>query len=126
MTSFYGRFPLVLGLRAWSPDFFVAFNLFWLTVWLLSATGFARRLPDRVLPRLVLRHRDDGKRGRPSALGTQGRRLLSWAVQLTAFGGRRCSPLVAPSAPHNGELCDLPASRVAASSLSVRRVVVVH
>jgi hypothetical protein len=39
ITSFYSRFPLVLGRQPWSPEFFVAFNLLWLTVWMLSATG---------------------------------------------------------------------------------------
>src|SRR5262249_39417990 len=38
-THFHERFPSLLGLRSWSPEFFVAFNLVWLAVWALSAFG---------------------------------------------------------------------------------------
>jgi hypothetical protein len=38
-TRFHERFPSLLGLRPWSPEFFVAFNLVWLVVWALSAFG---------------------------------------------------------------------------------------
>lgn len=36
-TRFYERFPSRLGLVPWSARFFVAFNLFWLFIWALSA-----------------------------------------------------------------------------------------
>jgi hypothetical protein len=38
-TRFYQRFPARLGLIPWSATFFVAFNLAWLLVWVLSALG---------------------------------------------------------------------------------------
>jgi hypothetical protein len=38
-THFHERYPALLGLRAWPPAFFVAFNLVWLVVWALSAFG---------------------------------------------------------------------------------------
>jgi hypothetical protein len=40
-TGFHRRFPEQLGLTAWSPYFFVSFNLFWLVVWVLSCRGLA-------------------------------------------------------------------------------------
>src|SRR5271163_1231660 len=42
VTRFQDRFPRLLGLPAWSDDFFVAFNLIWLSVWLLSAIVLER------------------------------------------------------------------------------------
>src|SRR5713101_1891262 len=33
VTRFQDRFPALLGLPAWPENFFVAFNLLWLTVW---------------------------------------------------------------------------------------------
>ena len=39
MTGFHERFPQMLGLPAWSGEFFVAFNLFWISVWVLSSIG---------------------------------------------------------------------------------------
>jgi len=41
-TRFEERFPPLLGLPAWSEDFFVVFNLTWLCVWILSAIGLQR------------------------------------------------------------------------------------
>jgi hypothetical protein len=38
-TRFHERFPPLLGLRGWSPEFFIAFNLVWLAVWVLAALG---------------------------------------------------------------------------------------
>jgi Protein of unknown function with HXXEE motif len=38
VTGFQDRFPALLGLPAWSEQFFVVFNLIWLSVWILSAT----------------------------------------------------------------------------------------
>jgi hypothetical protein len=42
MTHFEDRFPALLGLSAWSENFFVAFNLIWMSVWILSAIGLQR------------------------------------------------------------------------------------
>ena len=39
VTRFNERFPQLLGLAAWSNEFFVSFNLIWITVWTLSAIG---------------------------------------------------------------------------------------
>jgi len=42
LTGFPARFPPLLDLDPRSPYFFVAFNLFWLAVWILSAIGLER------------------------------------------------------------------------------------
>jgi len=42
VTRFQDRFPTLLGLRAWSLNFFVVFNLIWLSIWILSAIGMRR------------------------------------------------------------------------------------
>jgi uncharacterized membrane protein YhdT len=42
VTHFEDRFPTLLGLSAWSENFFVAFNLLWMSVWILSAIGVQR------------------------------------------------------------------------------------
>src|SRR5690349_19212966 len=39
VTRFQDRFPTLLGLSAWPENFFVSFNLIWLSVWILSAIG---------------------------------------------------------------------------------------
>jgi hypothetical protein len=39
VTRFQDRFPALLGLPAWSDNFFVVFNLLWLSIWTLSAMG---------------------------------------------------------------------------------------
>jgi hypothetical protein len=39
ITGFHERFPQMLGLRVWSGEFFVAFNLFWISVCVLSSIG---------------------------------------------------------------------------------------
>ena len=36
-TKFYQRFPARLGLAPWSANFFVAFNVVWILVWVMSA-----------------------------------------------------------------------------------------
>jgi len=36
------RFPEVVGLTPWPREFFVAFNLTWLVVWVLAIVGIAR------------------------------------------------------------------------------------
>lgn len=48
LSGFYVRFPDVLGLAPWSREFFLAFNLSWLAVWLLAILGintFRRAAP---------------------------------------------------------------------------------
>jgi hypothetical protein len=42
VTRFQDRFPTLLGLSAWSNNFFVVFNLIWLSIWILSAIGLRR------------------------------------------------------------------------------------
>jgi Protein of unknown function with HXXEE motif len=42
VTRFQDRFPVLLGLPAWPENFFVAFNLIWLSIWILSAIGLQR------------------------------------------------------------------------------------
>jgi hypothetical protein len=42
VTRFENRFPTLLGLPEWSEEFFVAFNLIWLSVWILSAIGLQK------------------------------------------------------------------------------------
>jgi hypothetical protein len=42
VTRFQDRFPALLGLSAWPENFFVIFNLTWLSVWILSAIGLQR------------------------------------------------------------------------------------
>ena len=42
ITGFPNRFPVLLGFPAWSADFFVIFNLTWLSIWILSAVGLQK------------------------------------------------------------------------------------
>jgi hypothetical protein len=42
VTRFADRFPALLGLPVWPEDFFVIFNLIWLSLWILSAIGLQR------------------------------------------------------------------------------------
>jgi hypothetical protein len=42
ITHFEERFPALLGLSPWSESFFVAFNLIWMSVWILSAINLER------------------------------------------------------------------------------------
>jgi hypothetical protein len=42
VTGFPERFPQLLGLPAWPADFFVVFNLTWLSIWTLSTIGLHR------------------------------------------------------------------------------------
>jgi len=42
VTGFPERFPPLLGLPAWPPDFFVIFNLTWLSIWILSVIGLQK------------------------------------------------------------------------------------
>lgn len=50
VTRFEDRFPALLGLSAWSEDFFVVFNLIWLSVWILSAVGLQRGYQAALFP----------------------------------------------------------------------------
>jgi len=50
ITRFHDRFPALLGLPAWPENFFVAFNLLWLTVWILSAIGLQRGYRAALFP----------------------------------------------------------------------------
>jgi hypothetical protein len=50
LTGFQARFPPLLDLDPWSPNFFVAFNLIWLAVWILSAIGLERGDRIALLP----------------------------------------------------------------------------
>ena len=42
VTGFPERFPALLGLPAWPADFFVVFNLTWLSIWIVSTIGLLR------------------------------------------------------------------------------------
>jgi Protein of unknown function with HXXEE motif len=42
ITHFEDRYPALLGLPVWSENFFVAFNLIWVSVWILSAIGLQK------------------------------------------------------------------------------------
>src|SRR6266545_2812044 len=37
--AFYARYPPLLGLAPWSPDFFLIVNLCWLGIWVCAAFG---------------------------------------------------------------------------------------
>ena len=50
LTRFEHRLPELLGLPAWSLDFFVIFNLAWLAIWILSALGLNRGLRTALFP----------------------------------------------------------------------------
>jgi hypothetical protein len=49
-TGFHRRFPELLGLVAWSSDFFVWFNLVWLAVWALSIGALLGRRHIALFP----------------------------------------------------------------------------
>lgn len=49
-TGFYERFPELLGLSAWSLEFFVVFNVSWLAAWILAALGVAARIHVALFP----------------------------------------------------------------------------
>jgi len=36
VTGFHLRFPRLLGLSAWTPEFFVTFNVSWIAIWVVS------------------------------------------------------------------------------------------
>jgi len=50
VTGFEQRFPALLDLPAWSERFFVAFNLFWISLWILSAVGLQRGYRAALFP----------------------------------------------------------------------------
>ena len=49
-SGFHRRFPELFGLAPWSARFFVAFNLTWLAIWVLSARGLLRRRRAALFP----------------------------------------------------------------------------
>jgi protein-S-isoprenylcysteine O-methyltransferase Ste14 len=42
-TRFYERFPAVMGLKPWTSDFFLTFNVCWLIIWVWAAFGLRNR-----------------------------------------------------------------------------------
>jgi hypothetical protein len=50
LTHFEDRFPTLLGLPAWSQNFLVAFNLIWMSVWILSAIGLQKGYAYALFP----------------------------------------------------------------------------
>ena len=50
VTGFYVRVPPVLGFVAWSPEFFVTFNLIWIALWLLGAVGIKNHIGVAFFP----------------------------------------------------------------------------
>jgi len=42
LTGFHQQFPAILGLAAWSPGLFTAFNLAWLAGWVMSIAALRR------------------------------------------------------------------------------------
>jgi hypothetical protein len=49
-AGFHERYPALLGLPAWPPIFFAAFNLFWLVLWSLSIWGLTMRRKAALFP----------------------------------------------------------------------------
>jgi hypothetical protein len=39
ITGFHIQFPKFLGLSPWSGEFFVSFNLIWISIWIVSVIG---------------------------------------------------------------------------------------
>jgi hypothetical protein len=50
LIHFQPRFPALLRLPPWSERFFVAFNLVWLSVWILSAIDLGRTYRFALFP----------------------------------------------------------------------------
>ena len=50
LTGFYLRVPPFLGFVPWSPEFFVAFNLTWMALWLLGAAGIKKGMRVAFFP----------------------------------------------------------------------------
>ena len=50
VTGFQHRWPALLGLSNWSNNFFVSFNLLWLSIWILSAVGLQRGIRRSLFP----------------------------------------------------------------------------
>jgi hypothetical protein len=49
-TRFEDRFPALLNLSPWPPNFFVLFNMSWLSLWILSAIGLRNEWRIALLP----------------------------------------------------------------------------
>ena len=50
LTGFYVRFPELLGLSPWTPEFFVTLNVLWIGIWVLSAAGLRKGLRVALVP----------------------------------------------------------------------------
>ncbi len=50
ITGFHIRFPEFLGLTAWSAEFFVAFNLVWIAIWVFSGVALKEGLHAALFP----------------------------------------------------------------------------
>jgi hypothetical protein len=84
-TGFHVRFPQLLGLAPWPRGFFVAFNMFWLALWGISAVGLRAGSRPAFFPAWVL--------ALAGAVNGIGHPLLAVAVR-GYFPGLFTSPLV--------------------------------
>lgn len=50
VTGLYIHLPAFLDLAPWSPEFFVAFNLAWIAIWIISAIGIYHHFPAAYFP----------------------------------------------------------------------------
>jgi hypothetical protein len=85
LTGFQVRFPSLLGFAPWSSAFFVSFNLFWVTIWILCLVFFELRTRMTLFPIWFL------------ALGSTANGLVHPLLSVTVAGyfpGLWSSPLV--------------------------------
>lgn len=50
VTGFHVRFPALLGLAPWTPEFFVTFNVLWIAIWIVSAVALREGLRAALVP----------------------------------------------------------------------------
>ena len=50
ITRLYERLPQLLGMQVWSKEFFVAFNLSWIFIWILSTVGIRNNFRGAFIP----------------------------------------------------------------------------
>jgi hypothetical protein len=50
ITRFYERLPRLLDMQVWSKEFFVAFNLSWVFIWIISAVGIKNNFRPAFYP----------------------------------------------------------------------------
>jgi hypothetical protein len=50
ITGFHIQFPKFLGLAPWSSEFFVSFNLIWISIWIVSAIGIRQNYQVAFFP----------------------------------------------------------------------------